>query len=677
MSNLDLDRTPYRSVFDASHDAMVLVEADSGRIVEANATACELFGCRREELLGLTVADLRTPGEREEAERIFRRDPPPDRIRLTSTYRTREGKSFVGQVVASRLAIDGSEYFHGLVRDVTEQRGTEQRYRTLVERSPAGVTIVTPEGRVLEANRAAAEILGFDSVEQLRGRSVVELHRHPANREAFLKQLADDGEVRNYELPLRRPDGEEITILLNAVKAHDPAYDSEVLLETWVDVSERREMARELERQAHHDDLTGLVNRRALYERAEQILALCERQDRNAALIYLDLVGFKQVNEELGHRGGDRVLREVGTRLSETVRDSDIACRIGGDEFVVLAAMVGDEDAAIQAGRRMLYCFDDPVEVEDREVHLRPAAGLALYPRDGLDLDTLLDRADRALWGVERKKGPGLRVYRPELEMQVPEALQLRDELKTAIQTGFDEFRVHYQPVVDAASGRLRGLEALIRWEHPERGLLPAAEFVPVAEAAGLIGEMDRWTFREAARQALAWSEEGRGPDWLSLNLSAQTLGDPELQAFVEESLPADIADASTQLVVEITEHAAMRREQVVRSVLAVMDRKLGLSVSIDDFGTGYSSLLYLRRFPADYLKIDMEFVSGIGLERADEKVIRAIIALGAEFGMELIAEGIETDAQRDWLREAGCQHLQGYLFGHPMPPEELDFGGS
>lgn len=542
----------------------------------------------------------------------------------------------------------------------------------LVERSPAGMTVTTREGEVLEANRAAAEILGYDEPGELVGTLITDRYVKLEDRERLLRDLDTEEEVRNLELDFHRQDGYEIAILANVVLVDDHEFEEGVILATWVDMTEHVALERELERQAFRDALTGLDNRRALYHRAGNILAMCRRQERAAALVYIDLVGFKQVNKEMGHSAGDEVLTEVANRLDSISRESDVVSRVGGDEFVVLATLIRDQDDAVQAARRVLYCFDDPVTVQGRDLHLRPAVGVAMFPQDGTDIDTLLDRADRALWGPERQKAPGLRVYRPELDTEVPKALRLHEDLKTALQKGA-AFELQFQPIVPIRSGSVTGVEALIRWHHPELGLLPAGEFIPVAEASGLIGEIDRWVMLEAARQAAEWQERGTGPDWIALNLSAQTLGDPELPDFLEARLANGRGLEPKRLVIEITEHAALRQEKVVSDILQSLHEALGLSISIDDFGTGYSSLLYLRRFPADYLKVDMNFVQGLGESEADEKVVRSIIALGRAFDMELIAEGVETEVQRDWLVTETCDFLQGYLYGRPVPADELD----
>lgn len=541
----------------------------------------------------------------------------------------------------------------------------------LVERSPAGMTVTTLEGEILEANRAAAEILGFDDADELVGTLITDRYVKLEDRERLLRQLETKGELRNLEFDFHRQDGYQITILANVVLVDDPEFGEGVILATWVDMTEHVALERELERQAFRDVLTGLDNRRALYHQAANILAMCRRQERAAALIYVDLVGFKQVNRDMGHAVGDEVLREVAERLESSSRESDVVSRVGGDEFVVLATLIRDQEDAVQAARRVLYCFDEPVTVLGRDLHLRPAVGIAMYPQDATDIDTLLDRADRALWGPERQKAPGLRLYRPELDTEVPKTLRLHEDLKAALQKGPD-FELHFQPIVSTRSDGASGVEALIRWHHPELGLLPAGEFIAVAEASGLVGEIDRWVMLEAARQAAEWQEREVGPDWIAINLSAQTLGDPELLDFLEARLATGRGLEPKRLVIEITEHAALRQEQVVSEILQSLHETLGLSISIDDFGTGYSSLLYLRRFPADYLKVDMNFVQGLGESDADEKVVRSIIALGRAFDMELIAEGVETDFQRDWLTQETCDFLQGYLFGRPVPAEEL-----
>ena len=544
-------------------------------------------------------------------------------------------------------------------------------YRRLLERSPAGVLYTTYEGEILAANQSAAEALGHDDPDELVGSDIRNRYRKPADRERLLTDLNRDGEVRHRELALENRDGDPAYLLVSIREENHPEHGEGVLLSTWVDVTEQRKLRDELEHLARHDDLTGLLNRRALFERAKQLLAMSRREDRKAAILYLDISGFREVNEQLGHQGGDEVLAAVGDRLDETMRDADLVARIGGDEFVAVATLLRDEDDADQVGRRVMYAFEEPFEGAGIPLQLQPAVGIGVFPDDGRDMDTLLHRADRALWGPDRKKSPGVRRYSPIVgQTAASPRWNVSRELKRALQRGDELFQV-YQPIVSAADGQVVGVESLVRWDHPEHGLLEPGTFIPEAEASGLIRQVDRAVFRDSVRQAADWTDADLPFGWLSVNLSAQSLSDPSCVEWAHRVLEDHPELRPGRVVIEITEHTAMR--QVSRTdVLDRLQADVGLSISIDDFGIGYSSLLYLRQFPADFLKIDMEFVQDVVENRADQKVVRGIIALGEAFDMRLIAEGVETEAQADWLREAGCDLLQGYLYDRPAGSDDM-----
>lgn len=468
-------------------------------------------------------------------------------------------------------------------------------------------------------------------------------------------------------------EGESAYLLVSVHEEDHPEYGEGVLLTTWVDITEQKELRDRLEHLAAHDELTGLLNRRALFERSKHALAMCQREDRKAAVLYLDVVGFKQVNEQLGHQGGDQILTAVGERLVQTTRDSDLVARIGGDEFVMLATLLREEEDADQVGRRVMYAFEEPLEASGDSLPLQPAIGAAVFPEDGTDIDTLLHRADRALWGQDRNKPSGVRRCRAVPQTERMPSWNVPEELQRALQTGGELFPL-YQPVISAADGEIVGMEALVRWNHPEHGLLAPGTFIPEAEATGLVRQLDREVGRSAVQQITDWIRRDLSLDWMAVNLSAQTLSEPECVEWMARVLEDHPELTPKRMVVEVTEHTAMR--EVARSqVLHRLDAEVGLSISIDDFGIGYSSLLYLRRFPADFLKIDREFVQDIQDSSPDQKVVRGIIALGEAFDMKLIAEGVETDGEEKWLREAGCDYLQGFRFGRPAAAEEVEEG--
>lgn len=544
-------------------------------------------------------------------------------------------------------------------------------YRRLLERSPAGLLVTTYEGTILDANRSAAAALGFDDPSELIGTNVRDRYLEPSERDEVMERLRREGEIRHRELEMEAKDGHTATLLISVKEEDHPEHGEDVLLTNWVDVTAQREMRERLEHLAAHDDLTGLLNRRALYDRVEQVLAMCRRQNRKGAVLNVDLTGFREVNEKVGHQGGDEVLAAVGQRLKETARDSDLVARVGGDEFVLVATLLRGEGDATQVGRRLMYAFEEPFEGAGVPLRLQPAIGVAVFPDDGTDLDALLHRADEALWGPDRKKAPGVRRYEPGLQgAEASPAWDVPRELKGALQRGDELFQV-YQPVVSSDGGTTVGLESLVRWEHPEHGRLTPGSFIREAEASGLVRYLDRAVFRETIDQTARWIEDDLPLEWVAVNLSAQSLSDPDFAEWahrVLEEYPALVPD---RIVIEVTEHTAMQQVSRTETLDRLQD-EVGVSISIDDFGIGYSSLLYLRRFPADFLKIDIEFVQNVVDSEADRKVVRGIIALGEAFEMELIAEGVETEEQEEWLREAGSQYLQGYRFGRPMGAQEV-----
>lgn len=549
---------------------------------------------------------------------------------------------------------------------------TDGHYRRLLKRSPSGLLITALDGEILAANEAAAAALGYDRPDELVATNIRDRYADPARRKSLLRRIRKQGEVRDAEFEMRTREGETAYLLVSVKKESHPDFEEEVLLTSWVDITDERELRDRLQHLAKHDDLTGLLNRRALFERSEQVFAMCERENRRAAVLYIDLVGFQEVNEKLGHDGGDRLLKAVGERLRDTMRDADLVARIGGDEFVVVATLIRDGEDADQVGRRVLYAFEEEVEDGDHPIRLRPAIGIAVYPEDGTDMDTLLHRSDRALWGPNRKKPPGMRRYHAGVDgvKETGTSWDVPSELNRALRNGRELFQV-YQPIVASDTAEPVGLESLVRWDHSEHGLLTPAAFLPDAEASGLVRQLDRRVFRESVGQATAWVESGVPLDWVSVNLSAQSLSHPESVEWIHNALKESRLPDSIRVVVEITEHTAM--QQVTRNdVLQRLRDEVGVSISIDDFGVGYSSFLYLRQFPAQFLKIDLEFVRDVVTSEADQKVVEGIIALGEAFDVEVIAEGVETEAQMEWLREAGCDYLQGYYFGRPAPADEI-----
>ena len=435
--------------------------------------------------------------------------------------------------------------------------------------------------------------------------------------------------------------------------------------------TERRIRASEAEvlRIARLDALTGLVNRQVFMEAVQQAINRAERGDKAFAVLFLDLDHFKDVNDTLGHPAGDELLRVVAKRLQVTIRDTDLASRFGGDEFAVLADGIDEPaDAAILA-EKLIAAIGKPFSVDGNDIRSGASVGIALYEGDHAAPETLMSQADVALYQAKAEGRASYSFFTPSMEAEVRNRVTLTAELREAIATG--QFFLEYQPQIDAETGRIVGVEALVRWRHPKRGVLSPAEFISVAEKTGLIVALDRWVKREACRQAKAWSDAGTEPIVMSVNVSgAQFKRALELEKDVaivleKSGLPPRL------LELELTETVLMEASQDQRDVLVRL-RQSGVKLAIDDFGTGYSSLDYLRRFPVDRIKIAQVFVGRITYEPGSAAIVRATISLARELGLVAIAEGVETEEQFKMLKGWGCPQMQGYYFARPLGSDDF-----
>ena len=439
-----------------------------------------------------------------------------------------------------------------------------------------------------------------------------------------------------------------------------PAVISQVTL---MYISSSKRKSEQLHHQAHHDLLTGLPNRSSLMLRLEEMLA---RTSANPfALLLLDLDRFKEVNDTFGHQAGDVLLREIGPRLRGVLRASDVLARLGGDEFALLLPETGAA-AAVGVAEKLLRALDEPFGVDGYEFQIGGSIGIASFPVDGLSPTDLMRRADVAMYAAKRAN-LGTAVYATELDVNTPAQITLYGELRRAIEQ--DELRLHFQPKVDVCTGALSGVEALVRWQHPDRGLILPDQFIPMAERTGLIRPLGNWVLEAALRQSRAWERDGLAIQ-IAVNLGAYNLDDSNLAQAISGLLERYTVTAD-RLRVEITETMLMRDPDNARRVLDEL-RAAGVRVSIDDFGTGYSSLAYLKRLPADELKIDRSFVQHMAEDAGDTAIVRSVIALGHELGLVVTAEGVEDAVSLERLRAFGCDRAQGYYFARPMDADSL-----
>jgi diguanylate cyclase (GGDEF)-like protein len=418
-----------------------------------------------------------------------------------------------------------------------------------------------------------------------------------------------------------------------------------------------------------HDPLTGLPNRVLLDDRLQQAIAHADRDMRAFAVLVCDLDRFKLINDSLGHRAGDELLQEVARRLTAVVRTADTVARFGGDEFVLIGTSIGDADDAAELATRVMDALQAPVRIAAIDIHTSPSIGIAMYPDDGASSQALLAHADAAMHSAKQHGRGNFRRYAPGMHAGAEDRVQLESELHNAVT--LNQFELYYQPKVDTRTGEVRSAEALIRWVHPTRGVISPGEFIPLAEECGLISAIGAWVIREACRQARAWQNDGVPSLRVSVNLSASQFRDSGLV----DSIRAALDDAGLQaryLEVELTESAVMSDPEQSIAILEQLSA-MGVLVSVDDFGTGYSSMSYLRRFPIDKLKIDRVFIAEIVSRPEDASIVRAIVSLAHSLHLKVVAEGVETPAQLDFLKSADCDEYQGYHFSRPLPAADFE----
>jgi diguanylate cyclase (GGDEF)-like protein len=435
------------------------------------------------------------------------------------------------------------------------------------------------------------------------------------------------------------------------------------------DVTELRRAEADNERAARHDPLTGLANAEFFRERCEHELVRARQEHRIVALLHLDLDRFKGINDAFGQEFGDELLRAVALRLRERSEESDTIARVGGDEFVILKTVIRRPDDAAEAARRLSEAFAEPFLIHGREVHSSVSVGITLSPADGRAAETLLKNAELAKYRTKASGRDAYRFFAAEMNQQARRAVTLERELRQALAA--EQFVAYYQPQLDLATNELVGVEALIRWNHPQRGIVRPGEFIGLAEEIGLIAPLTAWVLRVACRQNRAWRDKGMARMQMSVNLSPVQFRERGVELLIERVLRESGLEPEA-LDVELTENAVIENSQTAAQSLRYL-HQLGVTLSIDDFGTGYSSLSYIKRLPVQRLKIDQTFVQNLEHSANDEVIVRAIINLGHSLGLKVIAEGVETEGQLERLRQLGCDEVQGFLVSPPISAEALE----
>jgi diguanylate cyclase (GGDEF)-like protein len=438
---------------------------------------------------------------------------------------------------------------------------------------------------------------------------------------------------------------------------------------TGSDITARKVTEQRVHHVAQHDVLTGLPNRSLLQDRLSQAVAYAGRSGHQVWVMLIDLDRFKFVNDSMGHKAGDVLLMTVAARLRSALRDTDTVARLSGDEFVVILTEHEDQKLSVDVVQRLMDSVAQPVMLGSKEFFVTCSIGVAVFPTDGAPADSLIEHADIAMYRAKKLGRNNFQFYTPAMNEEATERVRIESALRNALER--DEFVLHYQPQVDLASGEIVGMEALIRWQHPEMGMVAPNRFIGVAEETGLIVQIGAWVMRTACQQTQAWQQDGLGKLCVAVNLSARQFGAPNLIADIRAVL-AETGLPPGCLEIELTESLFMSDVTLAVELLHAM-KALGINLSIDDFGTGYSSLSYLSRFPIDVLKIDRSFVAEITRDSNDAAIVASIIALAHNLKLAVIAEGVETEEQLDYLRRHGCDEMQGYYFSRPLPAADFE----
>ena len=549
-------------------------------------------------------------------------------------------------------------------------RESEARFRSLSQLSSDWFWETDTEHRFISPPGRIMELTGFDAGHYLGRRrwEIGELTPLEGDWNAHIVVLERRESFRDLELTHRTRDGDRRYLQISGEPVWGAAGAFKGYRGTAKDISARKRYESHIEHLANHDSLTGLPNRTRLRDRVGQAIVHAKRTSSSVALLYVDLDQFKLVNDSWGHLVGDALLLEVGTRLKAAMREGDTVARLGGDEFVILLSDLARPGDSALVARKIAGALARPVELEGRVLQVTASIGIAIWPGDGTDLDSLLQCADAAMYRAKDAGRDGFQYYSTEMGTQTRARVELEAGLRRALELG--ELRLHWQPQVGLAGGEVRGAEALLRWERPAKGLVSPAQFIPVAEDSGLIVPIGDWALRSACREAAAWADAGLGRIKVAVNLSARQFW----QNSVVESVGAALAESALPaecLELEITESVVARDlDQVTKSLEQL--RSMGVSIAIDDFGTGYSSLSYLRSLPIQKVKIDRSFIQGIAGDTEGAALVRAIIDLAHVLSLEVVAEGVETHGQAAFLRQAGCEAMQGYLFSRPVPPADF-----
>jgi len=669
-----------------AHQELYIVDFETDQYLYANESASLNTGYSNEEIMNFTVFDLNPMLTREIVRTYKASGDNINRMSTLSIHKRKDGSTYPVHATIQRVTYNGIMCYAIFDADISELHAAQEASKVqlnllqkIVDTVPVRIFWKDLECRFLGANKLFLKDANLGSGEELIGKTDHDLIWSTHDAEAYQKEdmavITTGQSLLKFEETQVRKNGELVTLSTSKVPLEDANGEIFGVLGTYEDITQLRKneqmlisQRERLHFQAYHDALTGLPNRAMLEDRLEHAIQQTKRHRQKFALLFLDLDQFKQINDSMGHEVGDCVLQEVAKNLHSSIRESDTLARIGGDEFTIIMNEVDHLNDVSILAKKIIDISKQPVFVKEQVFYLSSSLGISVYPKDGETPDALLKCADAAMYKAKELGRDNFQFYTRDMTLAAFEHIAMQASLRKAISN--NEFIVHYQPQIDAKTNKIIGMEALVRWMHPALGLVVPNTFIPLAEETGLIVELDRLVMKMAMQQWQQWHQQGMNLGLLSINLAAKQLQKPDFISYLKECLNLSQFKAEW-LVLELTESDIMKNLEVINSLLLELG-ELGVKIAIDDFGTGYSSLAYLKRLPVTKLKIDRSFIKDLPLDEEDCIITKTIITMAGSLGLEVLAEGVETSEQRDFLLQNGCNYIQGYFFSKPIPSEDV-----
>jgi diguanylate cyclase (GGDEF)-like protein/PAS domain S-box-containing protein len=664
-------------LIDIAPEAIAIIDLED-RVLRVNEEFCRLFQHPANNCIGKRMDELIVPEALQaESLSLLARAADGDRFEVESRRMKKDGTLVDVSVLGKPIATETDDpAIYVIYRDITRRIKnhqalikSEERHRTVLEAAPDPVIVRDMDGRVIYLNPAFTRVFGW-TLDECQGREIDFIpEENQPETNGFMSRIQRGDAFSGVETRRFTKSGKIVDVSISGAVFLDTDGRPEGFVNTLQDITERRKKDKELKYVAYHDMLTGLPNRKSFYMCLDDLLRHAGRRDtdRAWALLFLDLDKFKQVNDTLGHDMGDRLLERVAVRLRRCLRETDRLFRLSGDEFTIILTNLSRDIDVARVARKILDEIVRPFSIGGQEIFTATSIGISVFPNDGWDVEGLVKNADIAMYAAKESGGNDYRFFTEEMNRNALQRMKMESSLRNALER--DEMLLYYQPVVNE-NNRIVGVEALLRWRHPELGLIMPGDFILICEETGIIVPVGRWVLQTACTRAKVWHDMGFSDLFVSVNISARQLQDADFVDMVTEAL--DISGLPPQaLKLEVTESSVIQDPEACIAKMQALRTK-GVSFSIDDFGTGYSSLSYLKRFPIDTLKIDRSFISDAMNNKGDREIIKTIIDMARNLRIDAVAEGVETREQMDFLADHGCNGMQGFLFAHPVPEEQF-----